>query len=223
MMITSNSSTPLLAFLGAVIGFCFWPLRERMRLFRWGLVITLLGLHIAMNGPVWSLIARIDLTGSSSGYHRYYLVDNCIRHFKDWWLIGYKDFPTWGYDMWDLSDEYVAVALTGGLAALVIFIWILARNFGGLGTARKYAAGDRRQQWFLWCLGAALFAHVVGWFGCSYMAQMQIELFTVWAMISVAISETVRPAVRQPAAVADDPELQLWPLSEELVPAEKRC
>ena len=40
-------------------------------------------LHLVMNGPVWSLIARVDLTGSSSSYHRYYLLDNCIRHFSD--------------------------------------------------------------------------------------------------------------------------------------------
>jgi hypothetical protein len=216
MMITSNSSTPLLAFFGAIVGLCLWPVREGMRLLRWGIVLTLVGLHLVMNAPVWSLIARVDLTGSSSGYHRYYLVDNCIRHFSDWWLVGYKDYPNWGWDMWDLSDQYVAVALTGGLAALVVFIRILSRSFGGLGIARKRAAGDRKKQWFLWCLGAGLLAHVVGWFGCSYMAQMQILLFALLAMISVAVSEDPRLPESQPAALDDVHTPQLGPHSEEL-------
>jgi hypothetical protein len=203
MILTCNSSTPLLALGGGIIGLCFWRFRRRMRLFRWGLVLTLVALHLVMKGPVWSLIARIDLTGSSSGYHRYYLVDNFIRHFADWWLLGYKYFDTWGWDMWDLSDQYVAVGLTGGLITFVIFIAILSRSFGGLGNAIKRATGNRKQEWFCWCLGCALLAHVVGWFGCSYMAQMQMALFPLLAMISVAIFEAKKPAVARVETLRD--------------------
>ena len=34
-------------------------------------------------------------------------------------------------------------------------------------------------EWLCWCLGCSLLAHVVGWFGCSYMAQMQMVLFPI--------------------------------------------
>ena len=195
MMLTCNSSTPILALAGGVLGLCLWRFRGRMRAFRWGLALTLVALHLVMKGPVWSLIARIDLTGSSSGYHRYYLVDNCIRHFSDWWLLGYKDFGNWGWDMWDLSDQYVAVCLTGGLITFVIFMALLTRSFGALGTIRKRfaAAGNRRQEWYCWCLGCTLFANLVGWFGCSYMAKMEMTLCILLAMISVAIVEGRRP------------------------------
>jgi hypothetical protein len=196
MILTCNSSTPLLALAGGIIGLCFWPFRTKMRLVRWGLVLVLVSLHLVMKGPVWALIARIDLTGSSSGYHRYYLVDNFIRHFSDWWLLGYKDFGSWGWDMWDLSNQYVAVGLTGGLITFVFFIAILSRSFGGLGNARKRATGNRKKEWFCWCLGCSLLANVVGWFGCSYMAQMQMALFPLLAMISVAIFEAKQPVAR---------------------------
>lgn len=201
MMLTCNSSTPILAFGAGILGLCLWRFRARMRLFRWALALTLLALHLVMNGPVWSLIARIDLTGSSSGYHRYYLVDNCIRHFSDWWLLGYKDFGNWGWDMWDLSDQYVAVCLTGGLITFVIFVALLSRSFGTLGSARKRwaAAGDRKQAWFCWCLGCTLFAHLVGWFGCSYMAKMEMTLSILLAMISVAMLEVNR-ALKAPGS-----------------------
>src|SRR5882724_4206450 len=81
MVFASNSSTSLLALAATALAIFFWPLRKQMRLIRWGLVLTLVALHLVMKAPVWALITRVDLTGSSSGYHRFYLVDNCIRHF----------------------------------------------------------------------------------------------------------------------------------------------
>jgi hypothetical protein len=205
MILTCNSSTPLLALAGGILGLCLWRFRQKMRIFRWVLVLTLVALHLVMKAPVWSLIARIDLTGSSSGYHRYYLVDNCIRHFSNWWLLGYKDYNLWGWDMWDLSDQYVAVCLTGGLITFIIFIALLSRSFGGLGTARKRlaAAMNRKQEWLCWCLGCALFSHVVGWFGCSYMAKMQMTLFSLLAMISVAIFQAGQRPVTEVEVVSD--------------------
>jgi hypothetical protein len=186
---TSNSSTPLLAYVAGLVGLCFWPLRRRMRVFRWVLVLILVALHLAMKAPVWALIARIDLTGSSSGNHRYMLVDNTIRHFSDWWLLGVKDYDSWGYDMWDLSNQYVAYGVTGGLVTLVFFVATISRSFGKLGAARKYVSGEPKYEWRLWCLGAALFAHVVAYFGIGYFDQMQVAWYALLAIISVAVSE----------------------------------
>ena len=189
MTITSSSSTPELAYACGILALCVWSLRKRMRVIRWGFAGIVIGLHLVMKAPVWALIARIDLTGSSSGYHRYILVDNCIRHFWDWWLIGTRFYNTWGWDMWDLSNQFVACAFTGGLVGLAFFVWILSSGFGGVGRARKWVEGNQKEEWFLWCLGAALFATVVAFFGCSYMAQMQMELFTLLSMICVSIFE----------------------------------
>jgi hypothetical protein len=181
--LTSHSSTPLLAYAAGIVGLCFWPLRRHMRLFRWGLVLVLVGLHIIMKAPVWALIARIDLTGSSSGFHRYMLVDQCIRHFTEWWLMGVKTYDTWGYDMWDLSNQYVACAVTGGLVTLVTFILVISRSFGRLGTARRAVDGDRKREWWLWCMCAALLSHVVAYFGIGYFDQMQVAWYALLAMV----------------------------------------
>jgi hypothetical protein len=212
MVIASNSSTSDLAYVAGIAGLCFWPLRRQMRIIRWGVVIALVGLHLVMKAPVWALIARVDLTGSSSGYHRFILVDNCIKHFSDWWLLGTKNYDTYGWDMWDLSNQFVARAFTGGLATLVIFIAILFRSFEGLGTARKLVEGNRTEEWFLWCLGGALFANVVAFFGCSYMAQMQMALFPLLASISVATFEATQPAITR-AVTLDGPHLASFPNS----------
>jgi len=194
MVFTSNSSTSLLALAASVLGIAFWPLRKQMRLIRWGLVTALVSLHMVMKAPVWALISRVDLTGSSSGYHRYELVDNCIRHFSQWWLLGYKNYNLWGFCMFDLCNQFVVQAVCGGLLALVAYIAIISRSFGALGNARKKVEGDRGQEWFLWCLGTALFSVVTAHFGINYPATTEMWLFALWSCISVATFEAKRPA-----------------------------
>jgi hypothetical protein len=200
MVFTSYSSTSWLAFMGSFLGLAFWPLRKRMRVIRWGLVLCLVSLHMVMKAPVWALIARIDLTGSSSGDQRYMLVDMTIRNVGKWWLIGTKDYTTWAWGSWDLCNQFVGVALTGGMLALILYIAIFSRSFGAIGTARKLVNGNRKQEWLLWCLGSALFATIVAHFGINYMAQLIMGFFPLVACISVTASEARRPAVRTEGA-----------------------
>lgn len=215
MVMASHASTAWLAYGSSLLGLCFWPLRKRMRLIRYGIVIILVGLHLSMNGPVWSLIEKIDLTGGSSSFHRYMLVDNCIRHFDQWWLIGFKYPGTWGFDMWDLCNQFVAVAVGGGLVSLILFIAIYSVSFGAIGDARKRINGDRRYEWFLWTFGCTMFANVVASFGINYMLQLLLLFFPVLACISVASFEAKRKVSRDVDPTRD---LLLAPTSEKYLP-----
>jgi hypothetical protein len=210
MVLASHASTAWLAYGGSLVGLGFWPLRKQMLLVRCGIVATLVGLHLVMNGPVWSLIEKIDLTGGSSSYHRYMLVDNCIRHFGDWWLIGYRYYGDWGFDMWDLCNQFVVAALTGGLMTLIMFITIFSRSFRAIGKARRRVTGDRLQEWILWCLGSALFGNIVASFGINYMYHLMLGFFVLLSCISAvtfgrnrATAETGKEA--QPEAFASVP------------------
>jgi hypothetical protein len=198
MVFTCDASTAILAFGGSTLGLGFWFLRKRMRIVRWALALGLTALHLVMKAPVWALIARIDLTGSSSGQHRFYLLDNCIRHFSDWWLLGSKYYDTWGYFMFDLCNQFVAVAVTGGLSTLVFFIMMYSRSFGAIGTARKLVDGDKKKEWLIWCVGCSLFAHVVASFGINYMALLQMALFPILAFASVVALDAQRATVPVP-------------------------
>ena len=111
--------------------------------------------------------------------------------------MGVKNYNAWGFDMWDLSNQYVAYAVTGGLATLVTFILVISRSFGQLGTARKLVKRDRKREWFLWCLCAALLSHVVAYFGIGYFDQMQVAWYALLAIIGIAVSEAVPSRVYQ--------------------------
>ena len=144
----------------------------------------------------WFLIARMDALGASSGYHRAELVDVFIKHLFDWWLVGTRDGGSWGWEMFDLSNQYVSRGESGGLLAFIFFIVLISRSFARLGKARKAADGRRGQEWLCWLLGAALFAHVMGFFGVSYWDQTEVGWLTLLAMISAA---TVPVLVRKAA------------------------
>ena len=185
MVGASASSTPALGFAGGILALCLWPVRRWMRQLRWGMALLILGLQIAMKAPVWFLIARVNVTGSSDSYDRAKLIDTCVQHFHDWWLIG-ADSSKWGWDMWDLSNRFVGVAETGGLISLVLFILVISRAFGRLGKARKRVAGNPRQEWLVWALGAVLFAHILCYIGVSYFDQTVVWWFATLAAIVAA-------------------------------------
>jgi len=201
MTICSNSSTPLLTYVSGLLGVLLWPIRKHMRTVRWGLVIGLVLLHMAMKAPVWFIIAHIDLTGGSSGYHRAELVDQFIRHFSDWWLIGTKDAANWGWDMWDQQNQYINVGEGGGLAALVLYIMMISRTCGRLGTARKRIEGSSGE-WSLWLIGAAVFANLVGFFGVNYFDQARLGWFMLLAMASAATAPILQARTKKSDDVA---------------------
>jgi hypothetical protein len=194
MVVTSASSTPLLAYLAAFMGLSMWPLRKKMRAIRWGILILLVSLHLVMKAPVWFLINHVDLIAGNSGYHRAELIDQCVKHFSDWWLMGVKSTAEWGWDMWDQANQFTAVASGSGLAALICFVLMISQGFGRIGSARKLVDGDRKKEWMLWLLGAALFSHVVAFFGISYNDQTVFSWFALLALISAATAPILATA-----------------------------
>jgi hypothetical protein len=206
--VACNSSTPVLAYAGGVVALCLWQARRRMRAIRWGLVFTLIALHLVMKGPVWSLIEKIDISGGSSSWHRYMLIDQCIRHFGDWWLFGVKDTSVWGWDMWDTANQYVSVCENSGLLPFLLFLAILVYGFKYLGRERRAAAKDKKAALFIWALGSALFANVVAFLGISFFDQTMVGWYALLAMIPAAIAirpkrELTEAPVDVPAQAAD--------------------
>jgi hypothetical protein len=195
---TSQSSTPLLAYAAVFVALAFWPIRHKMRTVRWAIVLSIAGLAMVMKAPVWFLIAHIDLTGGSSGYHRAQLIDNFVRHFWDWWLIGVKDTSSWGYDLWDVQNQYVSTGETGGLLAFCFLIVLVTRCFVRLGDARKKIAGDKNQEWLLWFLACALFSNALAFIGVNYFDQSRVSWFLIVAAICAATSPMLEKTAEEP-------------------------
>jgi len=213
MTIACNSSTPVMGYAAGVLALCLWPLRKSMRVIRWGIVLIVVALHLVMKAPVWNLIARVDISGGSSSWHRYLLIDECIRHFGDWWLVGVKDTSAWGWDMWDTANQYVWTCDNSGLLPFILFLAVLIYGFKYLGRARRAVAKDKKRGLFVWAVGSALFANVIAFFGISYFDQTIVAWYALLAMTStvsaVRLKKLNQPKVSwQGADLVSEPGLE---------------
>ncbi len=189
IVILCASSTPVSGVAVAVMGACMFPFRRQMHLVRWGVLGSLVALHMIMNAPVWHLISRIDLAGGSTSYHRYVLIDQAIRRFGEWWLVGTKSTAHWGWDMYDVTNQYVLVGVEGGILTLVFFVGVIALGFRGIGVIWRGAGSDRYRVTTAWALGVSLFVHCVCFFAVSYFGQ----ILMVWYLLLAAISSLTPP------------------------------
>jgi hypothetical protein len=197
--ITAASSTGIAAAVVGIGALCLWPLRKHVRFVLWGLVVMIFALAIAMKAPIWFILARVDFVGGSTGWDRANLIDQCVRHFSSWWLVGTADNANWGFFTWDLCNQFVAEAEQGGLLTLILFIVLVTRSFKKIGFARKKVR-TQTHEWLLWTTGCILCAHVAGFIGVSYFDQSKFWWFVTLAMIPAAAKVVRTPGGDQPKA-----------------------
>ncbi len=205
MTITSQSSTPLLTYAAALLGISLWTIRGKMQMVRRGIVVALILLQCVMKAPVWFILAHIDLTGGSSGYHRAELIDQFVWHWKDWFLIGTNQAGTWAYDLWDVQNQYVAAGEGGGLIGFVFFVASVSRCYARLGNARKALVNDPQDDWLLWFIGCSLFATCVGFFGVNYFDQSRFS----WCLLIAILSAATTPLLAKPLPAQEPSKPQL--------------
>ena len=161
-----------------------------------------------MKAPVWYLIARVSEITGGTGWGRSELIDIAISHFNEWWLIGTTNTAHWdpvgvlpNEDMMDITNQYILEGVYGGLARMLLFITMIAVGFRGIGNAMKALKDENFAIKFLpWALGAALFAHAVGFLSVAYFDQLIVMWYLLLAMIS-AISNIPRTVPVKTAAV----------------------
>jgi hypothetical protein len=183
MVIASASSTPLLTWLVITILLCMFKWRKYTFLAWKLLLLFLIGLHIVMKAPVWHLIARIKFVEGSTGWHRFYLIDQAITHFGEWALIGTRSTANWGYGLVDVTNQYVLEGVRGGAITLVLFLTMLVIAFHKLGLFLK-EHHYRDRQILVWCIFVSLFGHCIAFLGVSYFGQIGLLWYLTLAVVA---------------------------------------
>jgi hypothetical protein len=180
---TSSSSTPFMACAAGLIAIAAWRIRTHMRPLRWCIIGTLLVLQLAMNNPIWAIIAKGKVFGGSTGWYRYYLIDNYIRHLPDWFLFGIISTEKWGRGLWDVTVTYVRVGVDGGLLGFILFLAVIVYCYKKVGRVTRIAprVADKK---CVWILGSCLTAHLFAFFGVNYWDQNAISWYMLLAVIA---------------------------------------
>lgn len=195
MVFASTSSGPILSMLFGIGALLLWYCRQHMRLFRWLVFLSYIGLDAVMKAPAYWIISRIDLTGSSTSWHRAALIEAAVKHFNEWWFAG-SDYTRhwmeygvgWSPDHIDVTNHYLRMGIDGGLPLMLLFIAILAKSFNYVGNLVKEmtSSKDLKSGFMIWVLGASLFSHTASFFSISYFDQSFVFLYLTIATISSA-------------------------------------
>ena len=180
----SRSSTSL---AGALLLIPFVLLRRFDSLIRPMLIAAiplLVIIHFARERPVWHLISRIDLSGGSTGWHRYFLMDRFIVNWSDWLVFGFNDTSVWGQGLGDVTNQYVLEGILGGILGLCGFVSLFVISFilisRGYRTAK--AARDAEAARSIWMIGSGMALIVVIFLAVSFFGQI---LFLWYMMLAL--------------------------------------
>ena len=205
IIILSASSGPLLAFLFAITALSLWPIRTHMKVIRWSLGLGIISLHLVMKAPVWYIIGRISHVVGGTGWHRSDLIDQAIKNFDQWWLLGTKYTLNWAYpkssllpmihldpNMVDITNQYIFIGVEGGVFPLILFITIITMGYKGVGrTLQAWENHPLSVRIIPWVLGAALTAHCASFFSVAYFDQISVFWFLLLAMLSFFYSLSI--------------------------------
>jgi hypothetical protein len=196
---TTHSSTPVAAAAAGLFAALLFPVRGYMRHLRWALAGLLVALHVLMKAPVWHLIARIDLVGGSTGWHRYHLIDEFINRVSEWGLVGTRSTYHWGYQLFDVTNQYVAEGVNGGIVTLALFVALITVAFQTAGRLWRTVEADDRSIRYAWALGASLFVHVAAFWAVSYFGQIDVIWYLpLAALVSLYHYENPEQPASQP-------------------------
>jgi hypothetical protein len=193
IVVCCSSSTPIMGVLAAIIGGFLFYFRHQMRLIRWGVLLTLVALHMVMNAPVWHLIARISAVGGSTGYHRFQLINGAINNFGQWWLIGCSGYTVASWGVWagDVTNQYILEGVRGGFLTMCLFVAVIVIAFREVGRLWRLQVRHPYRLAISWGLGVSLFVHCINFIGVSYFGQIHIIWYLVLAIIGSLSVQTM--------------------------------
>ena len=192
MVVTCASSGPIMSLLAAIVALWMWKHREKMAQVRKFAVLGYIALEIFMKAPAYYVLARMDIVGGSTGWHRAALIEAAIEHLNEWWLGGTNFtrhwLPTgvsWSPNHTDITNHYLHLGVIGGMPLMIIFMAILVKGFSFIGQIlRDRADLPIESQFLVWALGSSLFVHATTFVSVAYFDQSFVLIYLTLGAIS---------------------------------------
>jgi hypothetical protein len=188
---TCTSSGPILMVAAILFALSVWFVRDHVRVILALAAAGIVALSMLMNDPVYFLVARIDLSGGSTGYFRAQLIRSSLEHLPEWWLAGTDYTRHWmpsgiyanSYHT-DITNHLLWMGVLGGLPLAFAFLALLLWAFGSAGRAmRLHASSTPQQQFLIWSLGASLFGFFATFWSISLFDQSVVFFWLIVAAI----------------------------------------
>jgi hypothetical protein len=197
MVFACASSGPVMSLLAALGALVMWRFRHLTPAVRWASVVAYLFLLVAMEKPPYYLIARIDISGGSTGWHRSFLIEQTFKHLSEWWLFGTDYTRHWmpnqgiaqSPNHTDVTNYYIGFGVFGGLPSMLLIIAILLVAFSWVGKVQRSLSTSKPVDSFMaWCFGCSLFAHAATSISVAYFDQSMLFFWLAVAVVSSVYS-----------------------------------
>jgi hypothetical protein len=175
----SASSTPIMTVTASFLFWVLYKYRYQGKTFFITFCLLVIFLHIVMNAPVWHLMARANVFGGSTGWHRYFLFDQFMNHIPEWFLLGVQSTDHWRVT--DITNQFVLEAIRGGALTLTIFIALLYSAVKICNESSLMLA-DQPEHWIAWGICISFLSHIVSFWGASYFGQILLLFYMTLAM-----------------------------------------
>lgn len=191
IVVACTSSGPVMMTAFSLAGLAMWSVRHQLRLMRWTGLAAIVVLELVMNDPVYFLMAKIDITGSSTGWHRAALISSSIDHLGEWWLTGTDYTRHWmptgihaNAIHTDITNHLLGIGVLGGVPLMLVFIVVLILAFRAVGRALAAHDAHPESAFLAWTLGAMLFGQVMNFWSISLFDQSISFLYLNLAAIA---------------------------------------
>ncbi|MCH6257874.1 hypothetical protein MLD52_15050 [Puniceicoccaceae bacterium K14] len=194
IVIASASSGPILSLGAGISALLFWRYRQFTKKVFYLSIVGYIFLDFVMNKPAYYLISRIDLTGSSTGWHRSFLIDQTIKYFNEWWLFGTDRTVHWmpmqgriSENHTDITNYYIQFGVNGGLMSMAL---ILTAIFLALKYVSIFSISDNSgyKQFIIWGIGCSIFANSATSVSVSFFGQSQVFFWIPIAIVTTLAS-----------------------------------
>ncbi len=196
-----SSSGPIVALAVTICFLFFFKWKRYSSLLAKAILFMALFIHFVREKPLWHfLYMRLSIKASSTGQHRYLLLDASIKEFWNWWLTGYGDLgPQWHTQYWpwnharftDITNHYLLEGVRGGFFTMLLFMILCYKSVKILGTV-SISQTDRENQWLWWGYTIMMIAHCVTFLSVAYFGQITMLLFLSIAIAAFALDESNR-------------------------------
>jgi hypothetical protein len=201
------SSTPVAALLFVGVAFAAYPMWMHLRAAWMGAIVVALALHFVMERGIWTLIARIDLVGGSTGWHRSNLIEQAINHIDEWWAAGTLSTRHWGWGLQDVTNQYLLEGMRGGIWAMIALAASIALALRACGFWLRRLPAGSSQHLLVYGIGASLFAQAAIFLAVSYFGQTTMIWYLTIGMGAFLAESAAVESQRTRQGIAPTPRI----------------
>ena len=192
-VILSGSSTPIMSVATIILFWFLYSHRflgKKILYYSIGIVFVL---QLIMNAPVWHLMSRVGVFGGSTGWHRFKIFDEFMKHIPNWIILGCKNPRSWSSypQMGDITNQFMLEGIRGGLITLILFILIMYKTVS-IPCRMSIKLKNSNNHWLCWGVCVAMLGHIVTFWGVSYFGQIIMLLYLMMAIVSFIYDEELK-------------------------------